>query len=48
MRYFVKTLPSISDNELINFQQQVEKILTVCLIKLLVPANIQLVGSKQF
>jgi len=41
-------LPSISDNELINFQQQVEKDINSLPDKITVPANIQLVGSKQF
>lgn len=44
----VKPLPSISDNELINFQQQVEKDINSLPDKITVPANIQLVGSKQF
>lgn len=44
----VRPLPSISDNELINFQQQVEKDINSLPDKITVPANIQLVGSKQF
>lgn len=44
----VKPLPTVSDNELINFQKQVEKGVNSLPDKITVPANIQLVGSKQF